>query len=76
MFFNLLAAAEPSVNVYVAHGTLCDDPSVYIATTAQNCGCEFRLWQFRSVSDPWQPLVEPRLKNTELLHLVSIIQER
>jgi len=42
MFFNHFAAAEPSVNVCVAHGSLCNDPSVCIATTAQNCGCEFR----------------------------------
>ena len=27
-FFNLFAAAEPSTNIYVAHGTLCNDPSV------------------------------------------------
>ena len=32
-----------------------------IATTANNCGCEFRPRQFRSVS------AEPRLKNTDLL---------
>ena len=29
VFFNLFAAAEPSANVCVAHGTLCNDPSVY-----------------------------------------------
>jgi len=28
VFFNLFAAAEPSANVCVAHGTLCNDPSV------------------------------------------------
>jgi len=33
VFFNLFAAAKPSVNVCVAHGTLCNYPSVYIATT-------------------------------------------
>jgi len=42
VFFYRFAAAEPSVNVCVAHGTQYNDPSVYIATTAQNCGCEFR----------------------------------
>ena len=70
MFFNLFAAAEPSVNVCVAHGTLSNDLSVYIATTAQNCGWEFRSRQIRSVSAKhWQQLVEPqgsaepRLKN-------------
>jgi len=34
VFFNYFAAAEPSANVCVAHGTLCNDPSVYIATAA------------------------------------------
>jgi len=33
-FFNIFAATEPSENVCVVHGTLCNDPSVYIATTA------------------------------------------
>jgi len=33
MFFDLFAAAKPSANVCVAHGTLCNDPSVNIATT-------------------------------------------
>jgi len=32
--FKLFTAAEPFVNVCVAHGTLYNDPSVYIATTA------------------------------------------
>jgi len=32
VFFNLFAAGEPSANVCVAYGTLCNDPSVYIAT--------------------------------------------
>ena len=39
MFFNLFAAAEPAANVYVAHVTLYNDPSVFIATTA-----EIELW--------------------------------
>jgi len=35
VFFILFAAAEPSTNVCVAHGTLCNDPCIYIiATTA------------------------------------------
>jgi len=50
VFFNLFPAAEPSANVCLAHGTLCNHPSVYIAITAQNCGCEFRPRQFWSVS--------------------------
>jgi len=28
-FFNLFVVAEPSANACVAHGTLCNDPSVY-----------------------------------------------
>ena len=71
VFFNLFAAAEPSANVCVARGTLCNDPSVYIATTAKNCGCKFppnKFGLFRR--NPWQPIAEPwgssepRLKNT------------
>ena len=60
MFFNLFAAREPSANVCVAHGTLCNDPSVYptfsnksetaVLVQEQNCGCEFHARQFRSVS--------------------------
>jgi len=33
-FFNLFAAAKPSANVCVVHGTVRNDPSVYIAATA------------------------------------------
>jgi len=55
VFFILFAAAEPSPNVCVAYGTLCNDPSVYIATTTQNCGFEFRLRQLRSLTA--KPLV-------------------
>jgi len=50
VFFNHFSAAEPSVNVCVARGTQYNNPRVYIATTAQNYGCEFRPRQFRSVS--------------------------
>jgi len=49
VFFNLFAAIEPSAKICIAHGTLCNDPGVYIATTTQNCGCEFRPRQARSV---------------------------
>jgi len=68
VFFNHFAAAEPYVNVCVAHGTLCNDPSVYIVTTAQNCGREFRPGNFCLFRwNPQQPLAEPRLKNTVLM---------
>jgi len=58
VFFNHFAAAELSVNVCVARGTVCNDPNIYNATTAQNCGCEFRPRQFRSVSG--KPLAATR----------------
>jgi len=41
VLFKRFAAGEPFANVCVAHGTLCNDPSVYIATKAKTCGCEF-----------------------------------
>jgi len=69
VFFNLFAAAEPSANVCIAHETWCNGLSVHIATTAQNCGCEFRLRQFQSVSaEPSGTLrfCEPRMKNTDV----------
>jgi len=50
VFFNLFVAAEPSVNVRLTRGTLYNDPSVNIATTAQNCGHEFRPRKFLPVS--------------------------
>jgi len=34
VFFHLFAAAETSANICGAHETLCNDPSVYIATAA------------------------------------------
>jgi len=58
VFFNHFAAAEPYVNVCVVHVTQYNDPSVYIAITAQNCRCEFRPRQFRSVSA--EPLTATR----------------
>jgi len=30
---------EPFANICIAHGTLCNDPNVYIATNTRNCGC-------------------------------------
>jgi len=49
VFFNLFATAEPCAFVCVAHGTLYNYPSVYVATTAWNCGCKFNHGKFRSV---------------------------
>jgi len=34
VFFDLFSAAEPSANVCAAHGTLCNDTTFCIATTA------------------------------------------
>jgi len=58
VFFIHFAAAEPSINICVGNGTQYNGPSVYIAITAQNCGCEFRPRQFRSVSA--EPLTATR----------------
>ena len=63
MFINLFAAVEPSANVCVAQGTLCNDPSVYChkliycrsSIKTQNCGCKFHPRQIRS--DSVEPLV-------------------
>ena len=79
VFFNLFAAAEPSTNACVARETLCNDPSVYIATTAQNGGCEFPPRQIRSVSaEPpaanrgtpiekhWHTVIQPRMQTISM----------
>jgi len=73
VFFNLFAAAEPSANVCVARGKLGNDPSVYIATTAKNCGCEFPPRQIRSVSA--EPLAANRGTPVEK-HWHTVIQSR
>jgi len=47
VFFNLFAAAEPSTNVCVAHGTLSNDPSVYPTFCNKPDECRICvLWQF------------------------------
>jgi len=66
VFFNLFAAAEPTANVCVAHGTRCNDPSVY-----GYCETVVLLQPHRSAvvnfvpgnvgllrQNPWQPLAE------------------
>jgi len=70
VFFNLFAAGNLSANVWVARGTLHAMIQVSILlsminlwnngtpTTAQNCSCEFRPRQFRSVSA--EPLTATR----------------
>jgi len=58
VFFIHFAATEPYVNVCVDHGTQYNDPSVCVATTAQNRGCEIRPRQFQSVSA--EPLTATR----------------
>jgi len=70
VFFNLFAAAEPSANVCVARGTLCNDPSVYIATTAKNCGCKFPPRQIWSVS------AEPLAANRRTLGFLGTLVEK
>jgi len=58
VFFNVFALVEPSTNVCVAYGTLCNDSCVYTAATAYHCGCEFRPRKFRCVSA--EPLTTTR----------------
>ena len=74
VFFNFFTAAGPSANICAVHKTLCNYRSVYIVTTAQNCDCEFRPRQFRSVSAEPPAATrgtlrfrKPRLKNTVVL---------
>jgi len=68
-FFSTFMLQRNSANVWVAHGTLCNDPKVYhtstinmwnsgIATTAENRDCEFRPRQFQSISA--EPLTATR----------------
>jgi len=72
VFFNLFAAADPYANVCVAHGTLCNDPSV-IATTIRTVVANFipgkfglfRRKPWQALAEPWGS-AEPRLKNTSL----------
>jgi len=68
--FQHFCAAEPSATVCFAHGTLCNDPSIYPAVPS--LANEFRHGQFRSVSaeslsatipEPWG-YAEPQFKNT------------
>jgi len=82
-FFNLFAAREPSANVCVAHGTLCNDPSVY--PTFSNKSLKQWYWYKNRTVDAnfipgnfgqfqwnhWQPLMEPWLKNTDLSYICT-----
>jgi len=69
----LQPAVEPSANVHVAHATLCNDLSVFIATFAYNCGCEFRPWQIRPVSA--EPLAATRGTPVENHWLSTVLCE-
>ena len=44
VFFNLFAAAAPSANLCVAHGTWCNDPSVYPAFCNKPDGQKRRIY--------------------------------
>jgi len=79
VLLNLFAAAEPSANTCVAHGTLCNDPNVYIATTTLNWDYKFRFRQFRSVSA--EPLAATRgtpslVLNVKLACVLSCIRPK
>jgi len=71
VFFNHFTAPEPTVNVCVPHGTQYNDPSVHIATTAQNCDREFRPRQFQPVSA--EPLAATRGTTVEK-HCLNVIK--
>jgi len=49
VFFNDFAAAEPSANVCVAHGTPCSDPSVYPTF----CNKPVKQWYCYNRIDLW-----------------------
>jgi len=61
VFFNLFAAVESSAKVCLAHGTLCNDPSIYILLQPHRTVItnfvpgKFGLFQ----RNPWQSLAEP-----------------
>jgi len=53
VFFNLFAAAEPSASVCVAHGTLCNNPSVYtLFVISQMCGNAASMLYFYVSAEP------------------------
>jgi len=54
---------ESSTNVQVAHGTLCNVTSVFIATIAKYYGCKYYPWQIQSVSA--KPLAAARQTSVE-----------
>jgi len=68
VFLNFFAAAGPSANVFVAHGTRYSDPSLHLGycetvellqphrtAVANSVPGNFGLFRRK----PWQPLVEP-----------------
>jgi len=59
VFFNLFAAAELFANVCVAHGTLRNDPSVYLTF------CNKRI-SSQAISTEPSGSAEPRLKKLSL----------
>jgi len=75
------AAGVPFANVCVAHGTLCNDPSVYIAATAKSCGCEFRPGHFSLIgvtpsSHSLNPEVPRNRRWKTLPYTMDIIEKR
>ena len=74
-FPTFLLSVELSANVCVAHGTLYNDPSVYIATSAYNCGRELRSGNFCLFRrKPWKPLAESWLET--LLRNISNVSAK
>jgi len=59
VFFNLYAAAEPSANVCVAHGTLCNCITVALLQPYRSVIANFVPGNFGVFwRNPWQPLAE------------------
>jgi len=71
--FNLFAATEPSTNVCVAHGALCNCETVILLQPHRTVVVNFVPGNFSLFQrNPWQPLAEPLgsveawLKNTAI----------
>jgi len=82
VFFNVFAAAEPSANVCIAHGTLCNCETVALLQLHWTVVANFVPGNFVPFrQNPWQPFAEPWLEtlvyiNTWLMPSLSRRSER
>ena len=59
VFFNLFVAAEPSASICVAHGALCNGPTLYSAKPLRTVFANFVPGQFGLFHrNLWEPLTE------------------